>query len=142
MNVYDLINLEESDKEKMIQEAIKETKRNLPGLTDGLTCKIYSSYMTEQLRKRHVVNRKIDTSDLNCPYSHVFNLVPIDEKEYFLIDITYSQFQNNDFEDLLKNGYTRVDNDRFNDYLEITGKKNPQVSLDDAFMRIRKEKTL
>ena len=138
MDIYDLLGLNQIDKEKAIQNSIKETKRELFGLTEELTCKIYSSFLTNSLRKNHILPIRVDTKDLDCPYSHVFHLVPLNEDEFFLIDLTFSQFHNSDFEELQKKGYTKVSNESFNDYLEITGKKRPNISLKKAILKDNK----
>ena len=137
MNIYDLLNINQVDKEKAIVDAITETRKELVGLSEDLTCKIYSSYLSEQLRKRHILYRKLDTKELKCPYSHIFLIVPIDEKECYLIDLTYSQFHNRDFEELLRKGYMRVNTDSLNDYIEITGKKNSNISVKDVLKQER-----
>ncbi len=102
-NLYDLLNIT-GNKEDKIKEAIKKTKNELHDLTENQTCKIYSSYLSNNLTSNHIVNKIIKTGDFSS-YDHHFILIPNDNKSYYLIDLTYSQFNNIEyFEELLKNG--------------------------------------
>ena len=121
MNIYYLLNLSERDIESLIIESIAETKKNLQGLTTERTCKIYSDEVRACLRKRHLASQKVDTEYLGYPYSHVFNLVKIDDSEDFLIDLTFKQFNSNEFNLLSTKGYIKVDTLSLLEYLEIVG---------------------
>lgn len=133
MNVYDLINLNNIDIEEAIKEIISDVRSELKDLDTDKTCKIYSSYVTEGLRRKHIVNRIVDSKDLDCLYSHRFNLVPADGKEYYLIDLTYEQFDSEDFPELIQDGYMKVNDKTFNRYLDVVGIKAFGSTLDDAF---------
>jgi len=133
MNVYDLLNLGNVDKEQGIKDAISEVKEALKDLNTDATCKIYSGYITDALRRKHILNRIITTDDFGCSYSHQFNLVPKDEKTYYLIDLTYEQFHREEFPNLKENGYMIVEDDSFRTYLEITGATSVNITLKDAF---------
>ena len=138
MNICDILSINQVDQESAIQKSIEETRKELSGLTEDLTCRIYSRVLTSFLRKNHILPVRIDTQDLDCPYSHIFHLVPLNNEEFYLIDLTYSQFNSHDFEELSKKGYIKVKNESFNDYLEIVGKNRPNISLNQA---ITKERT-
>lgn len=124
MKLEDLINIKKLDIVQEIEDAIQETRDELLNLTTDTTCMIYSDYLSRNLTKRHVVNKVISTKDYNLPYEHKFNITPKNEKEMYLIDLTYPQFQSEEFEDLNDNGYTIVNNEEYNDYLKIVGNVN------------------
>ena len=129
MNIYDLLNIMGNSKEEAIIEAIATTKEELTSLTKESTCLIYSSYLTRNLLKKHIVNRLINTKDLNYPYEHQFNLIPLDEKNAYLVDLCFSQFHSKEFPSLELDGYIIVDDARLSTYLEIVGQDNKKVSL-------------
>ena len=133
MNVYDLINLNNIDIEESIKDTIFEVRNILKDLNKNRTCKVYSSYITDGLRRRHIVNRIVDSKELDCLYSHQFNLVPCDGKDYYLIDLTYEQFNSEEFPELIQDGYIKVDDNTFNRYLDVVGMKAFGSTLDDAF---------
>ena len=92
-------------------------------------CKVYSSYVYNELKKNHILARLINTSDLGFDYEHQFILVPINKltKDYYLIDLTYSQFIKNIedekvFTELLNKGYQKINNELWIQYL-----KNPSA---------------
>ena len=124
MKLEDLINIKKINIEEQIQQAIQETKKELFNLTTDTTCMIYSDYLSRNLTKRHVVNRVVSTKDYDLPYEHKFNISPKNENEMYLMDLTYPQFQSTEFEDLNDKGYTIVDNEEYDDYLEIVGNVN------------------
>jgi hypothetical protein len=123
MRLEDLINIKKVNVEKEIQDAIEDTKDELNNLTTDTTCMIYSDYLSRNLTKRHVVNRVVSTKDYNYPYKHTFTMVPETEDKEYLIDLTYPQFQDDMFEDLLQKGYMKVSRDLFTEYLEVVGNK-------------------
>ena len=133
MDVNDLINLNSLDQEKEITKAIIETEEQLSGLTKEQTCLIYSSYLNNNLKKHHIISRIINTKDLDCSYEHQFNLVPIDNKNYYLLDLNYEQFHNDDFPKLNENGYMKVNDISFQLYLTIVGKDTKNITLEEAF---------
>lgn len=104
-------------------------------------CKVYSSYVYNELKKNHVLARLINTSDLNFDYEHQFILVPINKltKDYYLIDLTYSQFLKNMedekiFTELLNKGYQKINNELWIQYLKnILRNNNVKSSIDEAF---------
>ena len=120
MNLYDKItNIREINKNKVIKEVIKEVKNEYQKLTTKRTCVIYSSLIYILLNQRHISTRIINTRDLGFNFEHQFCLVPYQNKEYYLIDLTYEQFNNTNFEKLLQNGYIIINDVDFNKYLNV-----------------------
>ena len=97
-------NIMKVDQNKVINDSIKNVNNELNGLTKDRMCKVYSSYVYNELKKNHVLARLINTSDLGFDYEHQFILVPINKltKDYYLIDLTYSQFVKNMEDEKLK----------------------------------------
>lgn len=124
MRLEDLINIKKLNIEEQIQEAIQDTRDELDGLTKETTCMIYSDYLSRNLTKRHVVNRVVSTKDYKYPYEHRFNIAPKDEDNMYLMDLTYSQFEDSEFPELLEEGYMIVDQDDYKAYLEVVGNVN------------------
>ena len=132
MKLEELLNIDNIDIEDKIVDAIDETRVELRDLTTDQTCKYYSSSIKNNLTKRHLINRIVNTNDYDLPYEHQFN-VALGNDKYYLIDLTYSQFKNGEFIDLLFLGYMELDNDMFNHYLEIVGKDKCNALLDEVF---------
>ena len=130
-NLYDILNLT-GNKEDKIKSCIKKVKLELNDLVEEQTCKIYSSYVSDELYKNHVINRIIRTGDLSS-YDHHFVLVPKDGDNYFLIDLTYSQFKNDTFKNLLNDGYIVIKKDELNNYLRIVTSKSLNKEIDDIY---------
>ena len=136
MNLYDKItNIRELDKNKVIEEVIKEVKLEYQKLTTKRTCVIYSSLIYILLNQRHISTRIINTRDLGFNFEHQFCLVPYQNKEYYLIDLTYEQFNNTSFNELLQNGYIIINDLDFNNYLNIitNGESKDLYELDNVF---------
>lgn len=114
------INIEEE-----IKNAIYMVRNVLRGLTKNQTCAIYSSYLFEEMKRRHLNVRLINTLDLNLNFEHYFILIN-NEGEFYLADLTYEQFNNHNFDNLLINGYMKINDNILNDYLNIIERK--QVS--------------
>lgn len=121
MDLYNLMtNINGKNIEEELKESILVVKEKLKDLTNERTCKIYSGYLLDELTKRHVTARLINSLDLGIPYEHHFLLIP-DIDEYFLADLTFLQFnvQPEAFLKLLKDGYQRIDSIAINVYLRI-----------------------
>ena len=119
MNLYDKItNIREIDKNKVIEEVIKKVRDEYQKLTTKRTCVIYSSLVYILLNQRHISTRIINTKDLGFNFEHQFCLVPKDN-DYYLIDLTYDQFDNHNFPNLLEKGYIIINDLDFNKYLNI-----------------------
>ena len=128
----DYLNILDVDKEDIISDVIKNTKNQLEGLTTERTCKVYSNYISYNLHSKNVLHRNIDTEELGYKYSHKFCLIP-KEEDYYLIDLTYSQFNNFEFIDLLIDGYMIISKEELARYLEIVGKSKNNISKDQLF---------
>jgi len=145
MELYNMItNIKNANKEEEIKKAIEITKNNLSNLTEERTCFIYSSYIYQELQKNHINSRIISTKDLSYEYEHRFILVPdnVEEETYFLIDLTYSQFNTKEplFDKLSNNGYQKINNDLWTFYLsQVTqNEKGINLSLSDTYFDIKK----
>ena len=138
-DLYDLLNIT-GNKEDKIKEAIIKTKEELKDLTERQTCKIYSSYLSNNLTNNHIINKIIKTGDFSS-YDHHFILVPKSSEDYYLIDLTYSQFNNNEyFEELLSKGYTIVNESMLMIYLSIVTGKVIDQSIDDIYFNKNKSR--
>ena len=129
MNVYDLLNIARIEKEEAIIEAIEKTKKELENLTTESTCLIYSSYLTRNLGKLHILNKLINTKDYDYPYEHQFNLIPLDERNAYLVDLCFEQFHSPKLKSLKLDGYIIVDDKMLETYLEIVGQDSKYLSL-------------
>ena len=49
------------DQNKVINDSIKNVNNELNGLTKDRMCKVYSSYVYNELKKNHVLARLINT---------------------------------------------------------------------------------
>ena len=125
----DYSNILNKNKEEVIKEVINKTKIELDGLTKERTCKVYSDYISHNLHLNNILHRNIDTKDYDYNYSHKFCIVP-NEKDYYLIDLTYSQFNNYEFVDLLIDGYTDITKDELKRYMDIVGKSKKDINMD------------
>ena len=61
-------NIMKVDQNKVINDSIKNVNNELNGLTKDRMCKVYSSYVYNELKKNHVLARLINTSDLGFDY--------------------------------------------------------------------------
>lgn len=129
MNILNIKNL---DIKQIIEDSIKETQELLKGLDYNQTCLIYSSLLFEILRRKNILVHIINTKDLGY-YEHQFLLV-YDGINYYLIDLTYKQFNNKYLNNLLANNYTLIDDFNFNKYLQIITNSNLSINLSDIFV--------
>lgn len=134
-------NIMKVNQNKVISDSIKNVNDELNGLTKDRMCKVYSSYVYNELKKNHILARLINKNDLGFDYEHQFILVPINKltKDYYLIDLTYSQFVKNKedekvFTELLNKGYQKINNELWIQYLRnILRNNNVKSSIDEAF---------
>lgn len=133
MNLYDkMLNINNLDIEEEIKTTINDVKNELSELTTDQTCKIYSSMIYEKLKEKGVLSKLIDTENFGNDFSHMF-VIALDNNDKYLIDLTYEQFKEKDkLNSLLTDGYIKVDDDTFKDYLEIVLKSKNSFSIDDA----------
>ncbi len=135
-DLYDLLNIT-GNKEDKIKESINQARYDLRNIVESQRCKIYSSYLSDILTKNHVVNKIIKTGDFS-EYDHHFVLVPNDSKTHYLIDLTYSQFNNKEyFEELLTNGYTTVNDAMLMLYLSIVTGKVVEKNIEEIYFKTR-----
>lgn len=145
MDLYNMMrNIRNINTEEEIKKSIEKVKETLRNITENKRCFIYSSYVYEELRNNHITSRIISTKDLGYNYEHRFVLVPneIEEDSYFLIDLTFKQFINQEvdnviFKTLLEDGYQKINNDLWFFYLQYATGNVEQIpcSLDNAFYR-------
>ena len=143
MELYDMLkNISGKNNEELLIKSIANVKEILNGLTEERMCKVYSSFLLKELNTQHVPARLINTLDLGLNYEHVFVLVPSNDTGYFLIDLTFSQFnkQSEKLNELLVNGYQYIDDMSLNDYLNIIEKNsfNEKISVDNIFYDLEK----
>ena len=127
-----ILNIKNQDIKQIIEDSIKETQELLKGLDYNQTCLIYSSLLFEILRRKNILVHIINTKDLGY-YEHQFLLV-YDGINYYLIDLTYKQFNNKYLNNLLANNYTLIDDFNFNKYLQIITNSNLSINLSDIFV--------
>ena len=132
MELYDLINIQGKDNETELEKCIVVVKEQLKDLTEDRTCKIYNGLLYQELVKSHVTAKLVNTKDIGLPYEHVFILIPMNRGVFYLADLTYSQFrnQNPNFVRLLMNGYQKVDNRLLNQYIRIVEPKDIDKTYD------------
>ena len=138
MELYDKItNIYGINVEETIKCTIESVKKKLNNLLEERTCKIYSSYLLRALKEKHLSAHMINTKDLGLKFEHLFILIPSNEKEYYLIDLTYSQFGVNIpiMSQLLSNGYQIINDEVFRIYLKTVLKENyvDGFLLEDVF---------
>ena len=131
MNIEDMINIRKINIIDSIEDTIKVTNNTLSKLDKYRTCKIYTSFIHDELVKRNVVNHIVYTSDLGYSYGHEFVLVPY-QGTYILIDLTYGQY-NREFPELLAKGYVVLDEDKWNYYMATFGDELLLPKMDYVF---------
>ena len=129
-----ILNIKNQDIEEIIRDSIKEVKEKLKGLDYNQTCLIYSSALFEILKRKHILVHIINTLDLGYSYLHQFLLV-YDGNKYYLIDLTYKQFNDNSLIDLNENGYIEIDDNIFKFYLKVVTNNDLTMDLSEAFLK-------
>jgi hypothetical protein len=129
-----ILNIKNQDIEEVIRDSIKEVKEKLKGLDYNQTCLIYSSALFEILKRKHILVHIINTLDLGYSYLHQFLLV-YDGNKYYLIDLTYKQFNDNSLSDLNENGYIEIDDNIFKFYLKVVTNNDLTMDLSEAFLK-------
>ena len=117
--LYDLVNIKGQDLESVIKDVRKKVSFALPDLDKSQTCLIYSSYVYYYLTDQNVLCYFVNTNeDYDTDYEHYFVYVPYDENNRYVIDLTYSQFgEDEKFSDMYKNGYMLLSKEKYQDYL-------------------------
>ena len=86
------------------------------------------------LKRKHILVHIINTLDLGYSYLHQFLLV-YDGNKYYLIDLTYKQFNDNSLSDLNENGYIEIDDNTFKFYLKVVTNNDLTMDLSEAFLK-------
>lgn len=138
MELYNMLkNISGKNNEEELKKCISNVRNTLNGLEPYRTCKIYSSFLLNELNKQHIPARLINTLDLGLKYEHIFILVPSNKTGYFLVDLTFSQFNSKleQLNQLLNNGYQFMTDNNLKEYLNIISKGNLKNNLhiDDVF---------
>ena len=136
-NIYEILNIGNNNIEETIIKCINNTRHDLRNIVQKQRCKIYSSYFSDLLKKEHITHKIINTLELGYDYDHHFVLVPKDSNCYYLIDLTYSQFETDRFSELLDNGYIVVNDAMFSIYLSIVTGKIKENNMDDVYLNIK-----
>ena len=95
---------------------------------------MFSSALFEILKRKHILVHIINTLDLGYSYLHQFLLV-YDGNKYYLIDLTYKQFNDNSLSDLNENGYIEIDDNTFKFYLKVVTNNDLTMDLSEAFLK-------
>ena len=130
-NLYDILNIG-GNKEDIIKSCINTARYDLRNVVEKQRCKIYSSYLSDLLSQKHIINKVIRTGDFSS-YDHHFVMVPKDSDNYYLIDLTYSQFNNDYFIELLEDGYTIINNATLLIYLSIVTGEVLDKDIDEFY---------
>lgn len=143
MSLYDrILNINNVNKEDLIKKAIYMTEKELESLDYERMCLVYSSYLYNNLKQLSCLAYLIDTAELGFDYQHYFILVPDKEKEYYLLDLTYKQFESDEidmFSNLYLYGYQKINDILYEDYIfKVTGQNNHDISLDDSIFGTKK----
>jgi len=133
-DLYEYINI--LPLEKRIELSIAETRKVLNGIDIKGACATYSRHLFSYLKKNSIMSRIINTKDLGADYEHFFVLVPINTLEYYLMDLTYPQFENDKvFKELYEKGYEKVTDLNFYLYYAIVTGEQSKISIQDAFLQ-------
>lgn len=138
MDLQSLIkNVYGKNTEEELKNSIASALNKLESLTKERMCKVYNGYLLNELHIRHIPSRLINTLDLGFNYEHVFTLIPINYDNYFLADLTFSQFnyESSRFKQLIDNGYQLIDDTDISYYLAVVTNHEISfpISVDDIF---------
>ena len=139
MDLFNMMkNIRGINNEEEIIKAINEVKKELNDLTEERTCKIYSSYIVNELKDKHVPVRLINTLDLGIDFEHHFVIVPSNDfGDYFIVDLTFTQFNKDSdvFKDLINKGYQVLNDYSLNCYLRVVSNNeyDQYISMDDIY---------
>lgn len=134
MELFDkMLNISSKDTEETIKSVIDETKDELKNLDIERMCKVYSGLVYTKLKQKNVICRLVDTASYGNNYSHVF-VIALDNKNNFLIDLTYGQFSIKDksLNKLLTDGYIFLTDDVLKKYLKDVTNGDKEFSVSDA----------
>ena len=153
-----ILNLRQIDVFDTIKNIVLEEKTKLSNYTNDLTgfCKYIASQIEDRLIKENIRTYWIDLNDI----TDIDHVVLITEYMWqskitrVLIDPSYSQFTKDDkhqlvglkewpserldkniLNDLLTTGVTKLDDNKFQNYLNSFGENNLNISLDDYLLK-------
>ena len=134
MDLYSkILNIKGQNSRQSIVDAIKETKEKLKGLDYERMCLVYNSYLYETLLKKHIIVHIVDTKDFNASFEHRF-LITYDGNDYYLCDLTYSQFKDREhLKELLETGFMKCNDMVLQKYLQIVLKENKNLCIEQVF---------
>ncbi|MCI9281061.1 MAG: hypothetical protein HFI49_02220 [Bacilli bacterium] len=117
-----------------IENSINITKEKLKDLTINRMCHVYNSYLFEEMKKRHLNVRLVNLLDLGFDFKHYFVLVN-GEGVFYLADLTYEQFCNQDLNSLMSGeGYMRLNDYLLNKFISFVLRKQVAgFTCDDLF---------
>ena len=117
-----------------IENSINITKEKLKDLTINRMCHVYNSYLFEEMKKRHLNVRLVNLLDLGFDFKHYFVLVN-GEGVFYLADLTYEQFCNQDLNSLMSGeGYMRLNDYLLNKFISLVLRKQVTgFTCDDLF---------
>lgn len=155
-----ILNIRNNDNRNLIVNIVKDEKQKLlneVGCLDGF-CKYVASQIEEKLRNANITTYLIDLSSL-MSIDHVFLIAEYKSEnnlKRLLIDPTFSQFvkdknkqlislrkwpsDNLDYNivnDLLKDGVTDIDEDKFNEYLNSFSSDKIHVDLNKYLLNVK-----
>ena len=135
-DLYDILNISNIPLEKRLELSIAETKKVLKGVDIKGACASYSRHLFSYLNQNHVVSKIVNTKDLGADYEHFFVIVPINTLEYYLVDLTYPQFENDKlFKELYEKGYEKVTDLNFYLYYAIVTGEQSKVTIQDIYLQ-------
>ncbi|MBQ8682061.1 MAG: hypothetical protein IJ509_04040 [Bacilli bacterium] len=153
-----ILNLRQRDVFDTIKTIVLEERTKLNNTTNDLTgfCKYIASQIEDRLTKENIRVYWVDLNDITN-VDHVILIAEYmsqSKMNRVLIDPTYSQFTKDDkhqlvtlkewpserldkniLKDLLTNGVTQLDDNKFQNYLNSFGEINWNISLDDYLLK-------
>lgn len=134
-DLYEYVNISNVPLENRIKLSIEETRKLLKRIDINRACATYSRHVFSYLSQNHVVSKIVNTKDLGAEYEHYFVIAPINTYEYYLIDLTYPQFNNKElFKNLYEKGYERITDLNFYLYYQIVTNEQSKITIQDVFL--------
>lgn len=130
MKLYEqMLNINGLNIEEELTKSIATVKNELSGLTEERMCKVYSSYLYNNLLKKHIPAKLLSTLSFGFDYEHIFILIPDNSEYYFLVDLTFSQFgiEDNTFKHLSKHNYQKIKKDGLELYFDVIFNKIKKI---------------
>ena len=155
---YKILNLNpfNNDIEKEIKESINQITNSIRKTNHNLErlCKVVSNNLSILLSNKKIDNRIINLKNFGL-YEHEViicrNMVN-DQINYYLIDPTFNQFRNyypynnlmkinkQIFNNIITEGYTKINNQTFNHYLQAFNYTQKSVDINQFFIEYKNRK--